>query len=245
MVNSMEKELQTQRETFVASVGHDLKNPTLAQIRVLELLLKGDFGLVNPDQKELLEMLLESCRYMNGMLSSLLETYRSYNGTVHLKFSEISFDNLVKECLSEMIYVAKDKNISVDFVSNNNDRLIFADRVQLKRVIMNLLTNAIKYGYKNSMIKLSVTNNDSKISFQFENNSPYIPKEKQKALFNRYVSYSTINKGLGTGLGLYASKKIIDAHNGKIYLESFKDDRNIFGFTIPVKPNDKNVSISF
>ncbi len=73
--------------------------------------------------------------------------------------------------------------------------------------------------------------------FEFDNESPYIPKEKQKAIFARYVSYASAHKELGIGLGLYASKKIIDAHNGTIYLESSTENKNKFGFKIPIKQN--------
>lgn len=229
-----ERTLQTQRETFVASLGHDLKNPTIAQIRGLELLLKGEFGVINNEQKELLEMILDSCRYMNSMLATLLATYKNADGAIKLNYSDISFEDLVKECISEMIYVAKEKEISIIFEKNVCNQ-IQADKVQLKRVIMNLLSNGIKYAYKNSALRIRIKSNSQKAEFEFENFSPYIPKEKQQAIFAQYVSYADTHKEIGIGLGLYASKKIIEAHNGKIYVKSFKDEKNIFGFSIPAK----------
>lgn len=229
-----EKNLQKQRETFVASLGHDLKNPTIAQIRGLELLLKGDFGEINHEQRELLEMVLESCKYMNGMLATLLATYRNSDGIINLKCSEFSFTDLVQECVSEMIYVAKEKNITIS-IEKNVQNNIQGDRVQLKRVIMNLMSNGIKYAYKDSILKLKIIADSTNAHFEFENNSPYIPKEKQKALFAQYVSYADTHKEIGIGLGLFTSRKIIECHKGHIYLESFEDERNIFGFTIPTK----------
>ena len=229
-----ERTLQTQRETFVASLGHDLKNPTIAQIRGLELLLKGEFGVINNEQKELLEMILDSCRYMNSMLATLLATYKNADGVIKLNYSDISFEDLVKECISEMIYVAKEKEISISFEKNVCNQ-IQADKVQLKRVIMNLLSNGIKYAYKNSALRIRIKSNSQKAEFEFENFSPSIPKEKQQAIFAQYVSYADTHKEIGIGLGLYASKKIIEAHNGKIYVKSFKDEKNIFGFSIPAK----------
>ena len=113
-----ERKLQTQRETFVATIGHDLKNPTIAHIRSLELLLKGNFGEITNEQRDLIEMILDSCRYMNGMLSSLLATYRNYSGSIKLNFEEFSLCELVKECVSEMLYVAKDKGISINIKKN-------------------------------------------------------------------------------------------------------------------------------
>ena len=109
-----------------------------------------------------------------------------------------------------------------------NNIFICADKVQIKRVIMNLLSNGIKYAFKNSELKFTTINNNDRLSFEFENNSPFIPKEKQKTLFKQYVSYTGTSKELGIGLGLYASKKIIEAHNGNIFVKSYKEDKNIF-----------------
>lgn len=233
-----ERKLQVQRETFVASLGHDLKNPTIAQIRSLELLLKGSFGEISEMQREILEMVLDSCRYMNGMLSSLLATYRNYGGVVKLKFEEFSFLELVKECVSEMIYVAKDKGINIIINNEYFKEIVQADRVQIKRVIMNLLSNGIKYAYPNTDLVLRLNGCKDEISFEFTNKSPYIPKDKQKALFAQYVSYAAAHNEMGIGLGLYASKKIIEGHGGNIFVESYNDNRNSFGFRIPIAQKD-------
>ena len=241
-----EKQLQQQRETFVASIGHDLKNPTIAQIRSLELLLKGIFGNFSPEQKEILEMVLDSCRYMNGMLSSLLATYRNYGGAVKLNFEEFNFVTLLSECVLEMLYVAKDKGVNIVTKVPASELIICADKIQIKRVIMNLLSNGIKYAYKDTELKLTAEAEGKILSFSFENKSPYITEEKQKTIFARYVSYSGVNKELGIGLGLYASKKIVESHGGNIFVNSFKDERNIFGFTIPLKqPENCDVHVCF
>ena len=230
-----ERKLQSQRESFVASLGHDLKNPTIAQIRGLELILKGEFGEINEDQRELLEMVLESCKYMNGMLATLLVTYRNTDGIIELHKSEFSFEELVKECISEMTYVAKEKGVSFILNKSLDGDLILADKVQIKRVIMNLLSNGIKYAFRDTELKLRIYSEQDLFCFEFENNSPYIPEDKQNAIFAQYVSYADTHKEIGIGLGLFASRKIIEAHNGQIYVESFLDERNKFGFKIPVK----------
>lgn len=228
-----EKLLQTQRETFVASLGHDLKNPTLAQIRAVELLLKGEFGTIPAIQKEILDMVLDSCKYMNAMLSSLLATYRNEKGIVKLNYEEFSLIDMTDDCIGEMIYLAKDKGVNLKIERDCTIPYIYGDKVQIKRVIMNLLSNGIKYAYKNSTIKIQLYNESNLTCFKFENNSPYISKEKQEAIFARYVSYAEAHKELGIGLGLYTSKKIVDAHGGNIFVQSFPDERNIFGFKIP------------
>ena len=137
-----------------------------------------------------------------------------------------------------MIYVAKDKGIIIEIRDCFNENYIKADRIQIKRVIMNLLSNGIKYAYNNTELNLKIYNNDSNAFFEFQNESPYIPEEKQKAIFAQYVSYASAHKELGIGLGLYASKKIIEAHKGSIYVQSYNDNRNSFGFRIPIVQKD-------
>ena len=236
-LSNKEEILQAQRETFVASLSHDLKNPTIAQIRAIELLLKGDFGQILPKQKEIMEMLLDSCKYMNAMLCNILSTYRNLQGTVSLVSEEVSISALTVECVEEMIYLAKDKDIKIKINNTAENPIIFGDKVQLRRVIMNLLSNSIKYAYTNSELNIFIYNESNYTCFKFENKSPYIPQEKQEKLFAKYVSFSqSITNGIG--LGLYASKKIVEAHGGVMFVQSFEDERNIFGFKIP---NDKNL----
>lgn len=240
-----EKMLEAQRETFVASIGHDLKNPILAQIRALDLLLSNAFGEIPEEQKEIIEMVADSCKYMNAMLSSLLATYRNEKGIIKLANKPISLAALVQECTDEMIYFAKDKEVTIALSKECNEDIVYADKVQLKRVIMNLLSNGIKYAYKNSVLKVKVYKENDFLCFSFKNNSPYISPEKQEAIFAQYVSFAETHQELGIGLGLYASKKIIEAHEGTIFVESYKDDTNIFGFKIPDKIVEKERVVIF
>ncbi len=234
------KILEAQRETFVASLGHDLKNPTLAQIRALEFVLKGGFGKIDIKLREILEMVLDSCRYMGAMLSSILVTYRNDRGVVRLNYEEISLVNLVMESVGEMIYLAKDKEVGVSIDKDCEIPTIWGDKVQIKRVIMNLLSNGIKYAYKNTTLHIAVYNEGDYTCFKFENKSPFIPLDKRESIFAQYVSYAEAYKELGIGLGLYTSQKIVEAHDGQIFVESFEDDRNIFGFKIPNGASNKD-----
>lgn len=242
-----EKNIEAQKETFVATLGHDLKNPTIAQIRGLELLLKGGFGEITEEQREILGMVLDSCKYMNGMLATLLSTYRNNSGAITLQFEDFSFCNLISECVAEMEYVAKDKGIRIFTIKETSCDLVNADRVQLKRVIMNLLSNAIKYAYKNTIIEARLNLDSDGFIFELENDSPYIPEEERNSIFGRYVSYASTLHELGNGLGLYTSQKIINSLNGEMFVKSFKDNKNIFGFKIPKKPkmNDLIKDIKF
>ena len=242
-----EKILNMQKDTFIATLGHDLKNPTLAQIRAVELLLKDNFGKINDTQREILEMLLDSCKYMSGMLSSMLATFRSDGGVVKLNFDKISLIDLTQECIGEMLYIAKNKDVNILLDTACEIPYVYGDKIQIKRVVMNLLSNGIKYAFTKSNLKICVYNEGDYTCFKFQNNSPYMSPEKQKSIFARYVSFAEAHKELGIGLGLYASKRIIDAHNGEIFVKSFKNNINEFGFKISHKLPDltKNYEVVF
>lgn len=242
MVNNIDssKLLESQRETFVASVSHDLKNPTLAQIRALELLLNDHFGPLTDEQKEILEMVSDSCKYMNSMLGTLLATYRNQQGIITLVYEPFSFSKMIKECIEEMTYLAKDKEINIQINDTSRQEDVLADKVQIKRVIMNLLSNGVKYAFKTSTLYVEIYNEKDMICFCFKNNSPYITPEKQVNIFAPYVSFAEAHQELGIGLGLYTSQKIVKAHDGDIFVKSFTDDKNIFGFKIPCKVTDIN-----
>ena len=234
--------IQKQRETFIASLSHDLKNPTIAQIRAIELILKGKFGKILPEQREIMEMLLDSCKYMNAMLCSVLTTYRNEKGTVTLASEHVSIADLAIECIDEMVYLAKDKGIKISVKNSSEKEYVWGDSVQLRRVVMNLLSNSIKYAYPNTELKIMIYNEDNYTCFMFENSSPYLTPDRQKNIFARYISYSKTHSGIG--LGLYASKKIVEAHGGNMFVRSFEDDKNIFGFKIPNDESLKEVKRS-
>lgn len=236
--------LQKQREAFVASLSHDLKNPTIAQIRAIELLLKGKFGEIPSQQREIIEMVLDSCKYMNAMLGNVLTTYRNEKGTILLENKKLSIADLALECIEEMIYLAKDKGVNVILKNLSDNEFVYGDIIQIRRVIMNLLSNSIKYAYPHTDLFVSVYNEVEYTCFKFQNKSPYIPPDKQAKIFDRYISYAKNCDLNGIGLGLYASKKIIEAHSGIIFMQSFTEDTNVFGFKIPNGEEFKDIERS-
>ena len=100
---------------------------------------------------------------------------------------------------------------------------------------MNLLSNAINYGYRNTQITINLYEDNNNISFEIKNHSKYIPEERLADIFEKYkTTDNTRFHKTSTGLGLYLAKQIIDAHNGKIYASSDINETCTFGFSLPV-----------
>ena len=235
-----EKTAAEQRETYVATLTHDLKTPTIAQIKALDLLLNNHMGPLNKEQRELLELTKDSCNFMYEMLSTLLSTYKYETGDYTLNYEKCNIISLVEEAINELEAIQKEKNVTIHIKKEGNIFDTECDRMQIKRVITNMMGNAISYAYNNTQIDINIKQDKSGISFDAKNESAYINPETMNNLFKKYVSHAAKFNKVGVGLGLYLSKQIIDAHNGDIYAKSFKDNHNMFGFTIPVINKTKN-----
>ena len=229
-----EKTAAEQRETYVATLTHDLKTPTIAQIKALDLLLNDHMGPLNNEQKELLTLTKDSCNFMYEMLSTLLSTYKYENGDYTLNSEKCNIISLVEESINELEAMLKEKNATIHMRTEGRQFNTECDRMQIKRVLTNILGNAISYAYDNTQIDVTIRQDENGICFEAKNESSYINPETMNNLFKKYVSHAAKFNKVGVGLGLYLSKQIIDAHDGEIYAKSYEDNHNIFGFILPL-----------
>ena len=231
-----EKRIQEQRETYIATLSHDLKTPAIAQVRALELLLSGQMGEFNEPQKEMLNLTLDSCHYMYDMVYTLISTCEFESGAVKLNYSKVNMFELLHESINEISNLARKNSINIECILNDKNYWVNADKIELKRVIINLLSNAISYAFSGTIVRVELKSDMNNFEFRVINSSPYIEPEVMLGLFRKYVSHSQKYNKVGIGLGLYLSKKIIEAHGGEIIAESLKTQSNTFGFIIPVNP---------
>ena len=239
-----EKTAAEQRETYVATLTHDLKTPTIAQIKALDLLLNEHMGPLNDEQKELLTLTKDSCNFMYEMLSTLLSTYKYENGDYVLNYEKCNIISLAEESINELEAMLKEKNVTVHVHTEGSNFDTELDKMQIKRVMTNLLGNAISYAYDNTQIIVTIKQDENGIGFNAKNKSTYINPETMNNLFKKYVSHAAKFNKVGVGLGLYLSKQIINAHNGEIYAKSFEDNHNIFGFVLPIENEIAKISQS-
>ena len=230
------KNVQKQRDNYIATLSHDLKTPILAQIRTLELFLKGSLNNFDNDQIELLKLMLDSNNYMYSMVDTLVASYKYENGEINLLYENFNILTLIEECLIKLDKGIKASQIHIKVESSVKNPVINADKEQLRRVIENLIFNGITYGFKDSTLTILINeifeNNTPKICVKFINNSPYMTQETINNIFKKYVTHEDKFNRVGAGLGLYLFKQIIDAHKGNVFVTSSKDDINTFGFII-------------
>lgn len=227
-----EKEANQQKERFIATLSHDLKTPTIAQIRSLEMLIKGMFGELNEEQTEMLKMTLESCQNMYDMVSTVLYSYKFENNEIKLNYTDVSLTELAAECCNDLAKQANEKNIEIHIKPKSKNDIIRADRGFIKRAISNILENSISYAFERTNIEIIIKEKDNNTAMQIKTHSPFINKEAIKTMFDKYLGQTSYNK-IGFCLKLHLSKQIIEAHNGIILAESKETNRNTFGFSVP------------
>ena len=239
------KELEDRKNAFIATLTHDLKTPTIAQIRALDLLLAGTLGQVNTEQKEIIEQIKRSCNYMYDLIFTILDTYLYDKGFIKVNPEKFDLLELVNQTGQAMSNLLQEKNQKLIVNSELFSNEVFADKVQLKRVIINLLGNAISHGFSSSSIIISIKDNGENVTLDVENKSKYITKEQMKDIFEKFKQTQNAKSiKTSTGLGLYLSKQIIDAHRGNVYAKSSENQICNFGFEIPKEYEQIPVSVS-
>ena len=231
-----EKEHQSRKQSFIATITHDLKTPTNAQINILNLLLRENFGKLNPEQREMLTLTQNSCKYMSDLIAVIMDTYNYECGYLQLNPAEFDVIGLIEKQCKSLKAMTQQNNLEIILHNKYKTLIITADKLQIKRVILNLLSNAITYAYSNSKIIINIKTEDNYFEFSVENFSCPIPEQELKTVFDKFkkTRFSHFNNA-GSGLGLYLSKQIIEQHKGKIYAKCSDEGKCIFGFKIPVK----------
>ncbi len=231
---NLQKEMERLREDFIATLTHDLRTPSVAAIQTLEYFINGKLGELTEKQKMLLKTMKKSNEDMLGLVNTLLEVYKYESGRLKLVKTPFMFNKLIDECIEQVKPIADSKNQVINKLYNNIDEYkIIADRNEIRRVIINLLGNAIKYTQENGIIEIRAEIDKQDVRFSIKDNGEGIYKQDIPKLFKRFSQGTKEKRSISTGLGLYLSKQIIDAHEGKIWLESDKGKGSEFFFLLP------------
>ena len=196
-------------------------------------MLKDD-NLDRDTKIQIIDTLIESSLHMNLMLNSIIQTYKVDNGIIELNKTLTNIKSLILKCIAEVDILAKSKNLKIN--CNIPPLEIQCDNTLIRRVIANIINNAIKHAFENSSITINVFKKFDKCYFEFSNIGKPIPENIRNHLFEKYV---TGNQLTGIGLGLYFSKKVINAHNGNIFLDC-QNNTVKFVFYLPI--SDKTES---
>lgn len=228
-----QKELEKLREDFIATLTHDLKVPIVAESNILEFLINGKFGKITEKQLEAISNMKVCNDELLELVQVLLETYKVDNTGIDLYKETIDVYIFIKTIIDDMKPIAEKAGLNLKFKFGENFK-ISADNIQLKRVVKNLVLNAIAHSESNKDIDIQLGHVPNFVTIAITDYGKGIPKENIDKIFNKYYSTAEKFRKIGTGLGLYLSQQIIKAHGGEITVKSEENVSTEFCIKLPI-----------
>ena len=220
-----------QREDFIENLAHDLKSSVYSQINALNIIISDEKYHYDDMHLDILKHLMTSNIYMRDVILNVLSNFKIQHDKLKLEKTSHSMTETLDFAIKSISYMFKEKNQTLKIFCPSE---IFAtyDEIEIRRVFVNLLSNASKYSNTNSTIEISIEKEDSIISVEIINDGK-IDFKNTDDVFKIYQTESKKRKLRGSGLGLYISKKIIEAHKGTINAKNSDNQKVIFTFKIP------------
>lgn len=227
----LRKEIEEQRKTFLSTLTHDLRSPLIAEQKALEAILSGNVGSSLKDFEEYLEDMHKTNEDLLEIVNNLLAANYYESETIELELEENNIKDVIEKAIKTIKPLAKENN--TDIIINIQDNLpkTKINIHEINRVLINLISNAIKHNPKDTNIIISATQENHAIKISIKDNGKGIPDEEKENIFKKYPSRK---RKIGSGLGLYLSKQIINAHNGRIWFETEHDKGTTFSFVLPI-----------
>lgn len=229
------KELDEAKTNFIATVSHELKTPLSSIKMSLKLLNDERVGTMNEEQHELLNHIKEDSDRLLKITSELLDLSQVETGNLKLTFALTKPEDIVQYAIDAVKFQAEQKSIKLELNCDKNLPNVNADIQKTAWVLVNFLSNALRYSSEKSKVVIDVLQKDQFIEFSVQDFGKGIDEKYQKRLFDRYFQVPTDGQNKsGSGLGLAISKDFIEAEQGKIWVLSAIGEGSKFCFSLPV-----------
>ena len=224
-----------EREDFMAALTHDLKNPLVGADRVLDILIGGKLGELDDNQKEVLLQLKQSNEDLIDLIRNLIDIYRLERDIRSLQLSDCNLSKLCNDAVSEIEILSKSRNIELTLDMPRTPVYGQADYMSIKRLMQNLLNNALKFTPTDGFIRVKLEVDYEQVIISVQDSGPGIPEEEIDRLFERFWQGLPGKKyAPGSGLGLHLCREITEAHHGSIACRSTVGEGTTFTVFLPV-----------
>jgi PAS domain S-box-containing protein len=231
-----EKMIERMKTEFVSISAHQLRTPLSAIKWTLKMLLDGDLGEVTKEQKEFLDKIYQSNERMINLINDLLNVARIEEGRYIYKPVLANIVPICQSIINSSQTEIERKKLKVVFKTSKELPKVKVDIEKISLAIQNLVENAIRYNKEGGEIEINIEKKDKEIQFTIKDTGIGIPKSEQSRVFSKFYRGSNALRmeTEGSGLGLFITKNIIEAHGGRIWFESEEGKGTTFYFTLPV-----------
>ncbi|RZK23147.1 MAG: HAMP domain-containing protein, partial [Flavobacterium sp.] len=229
------KELDEAKTNFIATVSHELKTPISSIKMSLKLLTDKRIGTMNTEQTGLVEQISEDSDRLLKITGELLDLSQVETGNIQLNFVPADPNKIINYAVNAVKFQAEQKNIQLEVISSNTIPQVNADIEKTAWVLINFLSNALRYSHEKSRVVILAIERDSSVEFSVQDSGKGIDEQYKLKLFERYFRVPTDGQNKsGSGLGLAISKDFIEAQNGTIGVESAIGEGSRFYFRLPL-----------
>ena len=221
------KKVDEDRIKFFVEVAHDIRTP----VSLIQLLVKQ---LTNQENtKKSIELIQRNTENLNEYVTQLLDFQKIDRKQLKLSITKVDLKDCIFGIVNDFTPILQEK--SIDITVNVKHIPVWFDKTKMSRIFYNLISNAIKYSNEGGEININAFLDDDFLRIEFQDNGIGIPENQQEVIFKRFTRGTNVsNKGIpGTGIGLMLSKKIVELHGGKIYLESKENVGSKFIIKLP------------
>ena len=235
---SRQLEVASQHKSeFLANMSHELRTPLNAIIGFSEVLSEGMFGEINEKQTEYLKDILESGRHLLSLINDILDLSKIEAGHMGLEPSDFDLPNAIANALILVRERASRREIALGSTIDERLGMLHADERKVKQVLLNLLSNALKFTPEGGRIDGDAGRHDEVAEVSVADTGIGIAPADQDAVFEEFRQVGAAEKRAeGTGLGLALTRKFVELHGGKIWVRSELGRGSTFTFTLPVRP---------
>lgn len=223
------------RDSLSQMLVHDLRTPLTAMIASLDIMLRSYSDSLDDIQRELLEVCMSSCRRMVDQVSELLDIGKIESGAMVLNRQSVTPQEVIEQALQMLKSLVRDRQNKIVVHTTPDEPPLFADTDLLRRVLINIIGNSLKFTPSGTRLDITVRYEDSKHLFSVKDQGPGISVEDQERIFDKWGQAEARGEGhkISSGLGLTFCRLAVEAHGGKIWVESELGQGSTFSFTIP------------
>lgn len=245
-------EMDVLKTEFFANISHELKTPlnvVLSSAQMLEAINNGSIKFDNNSKADkYISMMKQNCFRLIRLVDNLIDSTKIDAGYYKLNPKNLDIVSIVENITLSVVKYIEDRGINLIFDTEVEEKIISCDGEKIERIILNLLSNATKFTNEGGSIIVNICDNDNSVIISVKDTGIGIPKEKQEAIFERFVQVdkSLSRNRLGSGIGLSIVKSLVEMHGGNIRLESEPGFGSEFIIELPAKviPEDYTTSES-
>jgi signal transduction histidine kinase len=222
---------------LVAEMVHELRTPLSSLSAASHLLQRSEIEA--GQRSRIQQTIFNEVQRLNELTTNFLELSRLESGRVRFEREPVHIEGLIRECMEILRPLADAEEIKLEIDAGELLTPVLGDRNQLKRLLLNLINNAIKYNQKGGWVRVSLRREDSGVILKVSDNGRGIPPEGLEKLFNRFYRVPELEgRVAGSGLGLTIAKRIVQNHGGKITVESELGKGTTFSIVLPIDENN-------